>query len=526
MYLKKHHNGVYYYRRPISGEDQLFWLRSDGTPKKEWGRSLQTKDRRTAIDGMSDAADLYAVERAEQFHKNGHRPARSAPPTRRELEEQEAADKLQEQKVARFAARKEARTLMRMRMQLSTEQLTPEEAAARDLLREKDQDHEELIHTVLMLEARVKELRAGRGVLANAPVASGRASLRSIGDLIHAYETDKAPGWSGSSKKAVVPVFRFLRDVFPGRHLESITREDARHAVKLLKALPLYIGRRKEFNGLTIPQAIELGQKLSLPPIQPKTINDSYLLHIASMFNWACKEQWISSSPFSGLAVHDPVDDAERRDPFTADQLKALFTSGLWASGWQPGREKAGDFWVPLLCLFHGFRNGEAAGLRVEDIGEDGGVPVIHIRAYNGKSLKNKEARGSVPLHPEILRLGFLEYAETKGTEGAVLLFTDGVANKRGQVGAKLGERFSAHVKASGFSGRKLGMHSFRHNFEDRLREAELSERTSLALARRSEAGSSSTYGHGLSAKSKAEAMAKIAYPGLDLTHLRRPQPE
>lgn len=518
MYLKKHDNGVYYYRRPITGEDQAFWLRPDGTPKKEWGRSLATKDRRLAIDRMSDAADAYAMERAEHFERNGSRAVSPSQPSQRELEEREAASAHEEARKARFTARAEVRTLLRLRMKLSTEQLTPEEASARDLLNEKDQDHEELIQSVLMLEARVKELGGGRST--SPATAVNPAAPRTIEDLTSAYEIDKSPGWSGSSKKAVLPVFRFLKDIFPGRDLSSISREDARGAVNLLKMLPLYIGRRKEFHGLTIPQAIELGQKLGLPSIQPKTINDSYLLHIASMFNWAFKEQWITSTPFTGLAVHDPVDDAERRDPFAVNQLKKLFTSGAWATPWAPDRERAGDYWVPLLCLFHGFRNAEAAGLRVEDIGEDDGVPVIRIRAYNGRSIKNKDARGTVPIHPEMLRVGLLEYVESRRAVGEVLLFADGLPNKRGQVGAKLGERFSAHVRALGFVGRKLGMHSFRHNFEDRLREAELNERTALALARRSETGSGRTYGDGLSARTKAEAIAKIRYPDLDLSHL------
>lgn len=104
-----------------------------------------------------------------------------------------------------------------------------------------------------------------------------RARGCTVEELIEAYEADKSPGWSGSSKKAVLPVFRLLRDVFAGREVGSITRE-----------------------------AVQKGKAMGLPTIQPKTINDGYLLHIASMFNWAQREQWIASSPFSGLSVHEP----------------------------------------------------------------------------------------------------------------------------------------------------------------------------------------------------------------------------
>ena len=353
-----------------------------------------------------------------------------------------------------------------------------------------------------------------------APIERGAAPSKTVENLIEAYEADKAASWSGSSKKAVVPVFRVLRDVFAGRELASITRDDARRAVKLLEGLPTQLGRRKELIGLTPRQAVDKAQELSLPTLAPKTINDGYLLHIASMFNWARKEQWVSSNPFEGLRVFDPVDDAERRDPFTVEQLNALFRGRPWQGPWRAGARAPGAFWVPLLCLFHGLRNGEAAGLRVQDVGEEDELPVLYIRPYGEKRLKTKEARGTLPVHPELLRLGFLRFVAERKEAGADLLFPEGTTNSRGQVAAKLGERFSAHVKALGLIGRKLGMHSFRHNFEDRLRAAELPERTALALARRTEAGSSSVYGKGLSARQKTEALAKVRYPGLDLSHL------
>ena len=352
------------------------------------------------------------------------------------------------------------------------------------------------------------------------PEEEPQASGRTLEDLLTAYEADKSEGWSGSSKKAAVPVFRVLRDVFPGREVTTITREDARGVVTLLQGLPANLGKRKELAGLSVPQAVVKAKALKLETIRPKTINDGYLIHIAAIFNWARREQWIPSSPFEGLSVFDPVSDEDRRDPFTVAQLNTLFATETWAEPWSGADKQAGAFWVPLLCLFHGLRNGEAAGLRVEDIGEEDGIAVLHIRAYEQRQLKTAGSRGSLPIHSELIKLDFLGYVGRRKAAGELLLFPEGTANSRGQVGAKLGERFSAKVKALGFEGRKLGMHALRHNFEDRLREAELPERTALALARRTEPGSSRIYGDGLSARQKASAIERVVYPGLDLSHL------
>ena len=356
--------------------------------------------------------------------------------------------------------------------------------------------------------------------LLDPPSDAEKPAQRTVEDLITAYEAAKSPGWSGSTKKAVKPVFRFLREVFPNVPLADLNREEARRAMDLLSRLPKLIGKQKALDGLTVPAAIEKASKLALPTISPKTVNDGYLLHISSMFNWARREQWVAANPFEGLTVFDPVSDEDRRDPFTVPQLSKLFSTAPWERPWAGEDKKAGSFWVPLLCLFHGLRNGEAAGLRVEDIDEEDGVPVLHIRAYNERRLKTAGSRGALPIHPELLCMGFQAYVKGRRSAGEMLLFPEGVVNGRGQVAAKLSERFSDKVKALGFEGRKLGMHSFRHNFEDRLRAAELPERTALALARRTEAGSSRIYGDGLSARQKAEALGRIAYPGLDLSHL------
>jgi hypothetical protein len=68
MNLHKSPHGVWYYRRPIIIEDQLFWRGPTGKPKKEWNLSLRTKDRRIAIDERYPAAHrAYQAERDKQL---------------------------------------------------------------------------------------------------------------------------------------------------------------------------------------------------------------------------------------------------------------------------------------------------------------------------------------------------------------------------------------------------------------------------------------------------------------------------
>jgi len=367
---------------------------------------------------------------------------------------------------------------------------------------------------------------SGEGDLARTPwgaveAPTADATARTMASVLIAYEREKEAGWSASSKKNFAPVARLLRDVFADRDISTITRDEARKVRTLLQSLPALLGRQKALAGLSIPDAVKQGRQRGLPVISAKTINAQYLVTIAAIFNWAMAEQLTSANPFKGLSVVDPVAATDKRDRFKVPQLNQLFQSGPWATPWADDGRKSGAYWVPLLCLFHGLRLAEAAGLRVEDVGEEAGVPVLRIMPYKGRSLKTADARARLPIHPEVQRLGFAAFVDAQREAGAILLFPDGAATKGREVGANLGAWFSRHVRRLKLEGTKLGMHSFRHNFEDALREAQLPDRTALALARRTEAGSSSVYGGGLSTALKAEALAKVTYPDLELSQLR-----
>ncbi len=350
---------------------------------------------------------------------------------------------------------------------------------------------------------------------------------RTIDDLIEAYSTDRngRVGWSPSTKAAYAPVWRLLRDTLGGtRDVSSLTREDGRRLYEIVQGLPRNLGKLSALQGLTVPAAVQRAKALGLPTIAPKTINGSYMGCLASTFGWAVKEQWLSANPVTGLTVLDPVDAADKRDPFDDAQLKRLFSSGPWAT--PQGRHRPLAFWGPLIALFQGMRRGEIAQLNVADVETIEGVVVLRVRPGDeGQRVKTRASRRSIPVHAELKRLGFLEYVAQQRARGSRQLFGGEAPNSRGQWGDGLSDWFNRHLAVQGIKGVRLGMHSFRHNFEDRLRAVEL-HGTDLgrALAGRSTGNEKSEagYGDGYSVGQLAAAMAKISYPNLDLSHLYR----
>jgi hypothetical protein len=347
--------------------------------------------------------------------------------------------------------------------------------------------------------------------------------VRTIGDLIASYRADKEAGWAQSTRISYPPIWRLLSETLGDRRdVSTLSREDGRMLFETVKGLPRGLGKVAALKGLTVPQAVEKAKELNLPTLAPKSINDIYLWFLKSLFGWAVKEQWLSANPVEGLRVKDAVAAADKRDPFTLEHLGSIFSEGPWKPRDESPRGKPLHFWGPLIALFHGMRRGEIAQLDVADVTTVDGHPVILVRAGEGKTLKTVNARRMLPVHPELIRMGFLAYVQRQRKAKERQLFPGETANQRGQWGDPLSDWFQRLVKARKLDGTKLGMHSPRHSWQDRLREAGL-HGTAIGqeLAKRSKGGEvSSNYGSGFSTATLAGAVAKISYPGLDLSHL------
>jgi hypothetical protein len=107
--------------------------------------------------------------------------------------------------------------------------------------------------------------------------------------------------------------------------------------------------------------------------------------------------------------------------PFDIKELQAIFGSPVFTEGQRPegGKEDAA-FWLPILALFTGACLGELTGLRASDVVQDASVGTICLYIIadtkSGKRLKTKQSARAIPVHPQLIKLGFLKFvaAEAK----------------------------------------------------------------------------------------------------------------
>lgn len=276
--------------------------------------------------------------------------------------------------------------------------------------------------------------------------------------------------------KAPPPAAMKLREVF-GRWKASKKRsEDTANACG--RALSLYEQQTGDppLKELTRAQGDAFRAWLQQQGTSTKTARDR-LTWVKSLLKYAYRElEVISRNPWEGLDI-DHTTEASRR-PWTDEELKKLFGQPIYTGYELPKNSKAGGaaaYWIPLFGLFHGARVGELAQLQVTDIDTSKDIPTIRItNEGEGQRLKTNASKREVPIHSELIRLGFLDYVAEVRTSGSRSLWP-ALRLRKDKPGAYFSDWFGEYRKGLGF-GKNPDFHCFRHTVRTLLMEAEVAE--------------------------------------------------
>jgi integrase len=314
--------------------------------------------------------------------------------------------------------------------------------------------------------------------------------------------------------------------------LAAVRKSHARQFREALQAVPIRSFRTGKLQTATLPELATWGRDhTNAKKISAGTIN-KLLGALQSVGRWARKEDLVPeewTDPFADMRVEG---DESERAPFEIKELQAIFGAPVFTEGHRPeGGKGEASFWLPLLALFTGARLGELAGLRASDVVHDASVGTVCIYitadAKAGRRLKTKQSARAIPIHAQLIELGFLKFVAAKAkAHGEHAWLLPQVAP--GTTGARAYSKwFGRFIGARGVTDEAKVFHSFRHGFTDALRVAGVGEDVIRALVGHTQGGVLGRYG----AKDKAaryrhrlaEAVASVAYAGLDLSHLKGP---
>ncbi|WP_267361085.1 MULTISPECIES: site-specific integrase [unclassified Methylobacterium] len=327
-------------------------------------------------------------------------------------------------------------------------------------------------------------------------------------------------------------VFRLAEELFgTNRPIREIGREDCKAFRATVQALPSNASKR--FPGKSL---VEIA-KLSVPAaerLNATTVNH-YVHGLSALMNYAHNEGWIVQNHGKGLAIKG-IKKRHRRDPFTVAELCAIFRAPLYTgcqgdeNGYaktEPNRPRRGRFWIPLVGLYTGMRQGEIAQLRTADVRLFQGVLCIFIAADSDdvddadrKRVKTAAGERYVPVHSMLEQIGFAQHVDRMRKVGSDRLFPDIVRGADGYF-SPFSKWFSRFLAQVGVKRDRNAFHSFRHTFRDAMREASVPPDVVTALGGWVRGGLEEHYGSGrITAAVLQEHMQRIRYDGLDLSHL------
>lgn len=238
-------------------------------------------------------------------------------------------------------------------------------------------------------------------------------------------------------------------------------------------------------------------------------------------------------NPFHKIRVNDAGQRkraAKDRRAFDMWELNTLYSLSFFAERQMPkGQAREAGFWAPLMGPFVGARIEEIAQMRLVDVEIINGTWTLRICDLDKETqgLKTKNSFRRVPIHDELVKLGFLQYVCDLKRRGETRLFPSlKCENKYARWSNELGKWFGRFLKKAGMDSAQLDYHAFRYNFKQRLTQCGVADEVRDALlghwVTKDKAGK--TYmrsaNHQYNFVALCNAMRKLRYAELDLSHL------
>lgn len=320
----------------------------------------------------------------------------------------------------------------------------------------------------------------------------------------------------------------------PTTPLFKVTKSEINRFKDELLEAPARAGSISELRVLSFPQRV---QAMRANPgkygkLDSNSIGDR-LRQISAVFQFAVDRGDLDRNPAIGVREGKKASD-KARDYYKDTELQLIFSTAPFDRP-PPVEQQTDEYWVPLLELFLGARASELY-VRTDDVVLDHEIPHLRLVEYDQRTLKNASSARALPIHPQLIELGFLDFCRLAKTRGGELFPTWTFRKDQKPSEGSGRRRFNKHLRKllPDRGGYRADSHTFRHNFESALASAfapagsrmsheELVElnRVVARLSGRAFRGSASTYTHDLAILPEmAEVISKVRYRGLSLKHL------
>lgn len=287
--------------------------------------------------------------------------------------------------------------------------------------------------------------------IASAAIDAGYALKKNAyGDYSPDPKADRFPALKIRDPVSLASLFeRWLKETQPAASTVATWKGN-------MNGFAAFLGNKAcDIENISSEDVIRWKDKLVDDGLTGVTINLGKIAAIKALMNFAIQNRLLVTNPAHGVksALRKPV--ATSKLHYSDEEVAAILTLARL-------EKSVSRRWLPLLCASSGARIGELAQLWGERVTIQDGVPVMLLApAKDGGSMKNEGSERIVPLHPDVVAAGFLDFVREQGSGP---LFYRRSAGKPGAHHASKGvaNHLAAWIRAAGYSDpRKAPLHAF-----------------------------------------------------------------
>lgn len=376
--------------------------------------------------------------------------------------------------------------------------------------------------------------RAGYSGAALTPAVRSRRAA-TVEELVALFEDEHLSTGEVSAKtvhKIKAALALITRHFGPTTPVTSVDRDACFQFRDTLAKLPPNFTKRHG-KGTALKRIADANAKAGGPGLNRQT-QEHYLRTLRRVLDLAKDRRFVSENVAAGIKPKGKAVRKEAvRNSYSKAQLETIFTAPLYTGctdderGFAtpgPNWPRRSRFWVPLIALFTGLRLEEILQLTANHVlSDENGDPYLFISP--DMQVKTVNGYRQVPVHQELLRIGFTALVEKARNRPSKLLFDDVPAASDSYRSTVFSKRYATFIRSLKLDepGRKVTFHSFRHSFRDQLRRPHANPDLVRELGGWSRGSDTSTaYGDGTPAHVLRELVDSIDY-GIDFSHLYTP---
>lgn len=324
-----------------------------------------------------------------------------------------------------------------------------------------------------------KDLKLYRQLMELEALADAAAPPRPLPGMVR--ETPAHPLRAGPARPATPAIESMTlgaaRDAFLATLKPSTLPKTYTIKKTAIEALVAFLGAKAKVHAITRSDLARWYQDMREKGASTPTLTNkqSYIGGKGGFFEWAMASGHYpkGDNPASSHVSYSAREKRARKKlgfrAYDRAQIQALFAPHALAKMSEAAR------WASFIGLYTGARASEVGQLLVKDVFDEHGIPCVRISDEGEhQKVKTEISLRTVPLHPELLRMGFQNWVEEKRRAGQARLFPAAKAEAVNGQGNWITKAFSRHLAdvSKGWEPAKRGFHSLRKTFIQELQGA------------------------------------------------------